>query len=72
MILRYGTMVPNAGFAGISLMRDAFGQLGAFYSSIFVIPIRASLWSVGVAMFSTTREPHRVRKILLNPCLVTV
>lgn len=71
-VLRYGTMIPNAGFAGIPLMRDAFGQLGAFYASIFVIPIRACVWSVGVAMFSTEKEPHRIRKILLNPCLVTV
>lgn len=71
-VLRYGTMIPNAGFAGIPLMRDAFGQMGAFYASIFVIPIRACIWSVGVAMFSVEKEPHRIRKILLNPCLVTV
>lgn len=71
-VLRYGTMIPNAGFAGISLMRDAYGPMGAFYSSMFVIPIRACIWSIGVALFSSGAEPHRVRKILLNPCLVAV
>ena len=71
-ILRYGVMIPNAGFAGLSVMEDAYGSLGVFYASMFVIPIRVFLWSAGVALFTDGRQQGRLRKILLNPCIVAV
>ena len=71
-ILRYGTMIPNAGFAGLSVMQDAYGATGVFYASMFVIPIRVFLWSFGVALFTGVRGAGRLRNILLNPCIAAV
>lgn len=71
-ILQYGTMIPNAGFAGLSVMQDAYGPVGVFYASMFVIPIRILIWSFGIALFADVKGNERLKKVFLNPCIVAV
>lgn len=51
-ILRYATLINNAGFAGLPLAQNIYGNQGLIYASIFLIPIRIFMWSAGITTLS--------------------
>lgn len=71
-VLRYGTIVSNAGFMGSPIAQGLYGNQGLLYSSIYLIPLRAVMWSFGVTCFTGATGKGVIRKILTHPCIVTV
>ena len=71
-ILQYGTLIANSVFAGFPLIRGAYGQLGFFYASIFVIPLRIFMWTLGISMFTETDRKTRLKNAFLNPGIIAV
>jgi len=71
-VLRYGTICSNAGFMGNPLMEGLYGSQGLLYASIYLIPQRIAMFSVGLACFTVEKGKNMVRKILLHPCIVAV
>lgn len=73
-VLRYATLVNNAGFAGLPLVRDTFGSEGAMYASVFLIPFRIFMWSAGQTMLSGKRASPGALCVQLakNPNIIAV
>ena len=73
-VARYGTLISNAGFAGLPLAQQTFGDLGLIYGSVYLIPIRFFMWSAGVTMLSSERHsPAAVtKKLATNPCVIAI
>ena len=71
-VLRYGTIVSNAGFMGSPIAQGLYGDQGLLYASIYLIPMRAVMWSFGVTCFTGTRGKGVLKKILTHPCIVAV
>lgn len=71
-VLRYGTIVSNAGFMGNPIAQGLYGDLGLLYASIYLIPMRAVMWSFGVTCFTGTQGKGVLKKILTHPCIVAV
>lgn len=71
-VLRYGTIVSNAGFMGNPIAQGLYGDLGLLYASIYLIPLRAVMWSFGVTCFTGTKGKGVLKKILTHPCIVAV
>lgn len=71
-VLKYGTLISNAGFAGLPLMEKAFGSLGLFYGSIYIIPIRIFMWTAGMSLFMENGKKAIVKSVLLNPGILAV
>ena len=69
-ILRYGTLIANAGFAGMAVAQGAYGAEGVFLTSLFIIGNRVLMWSAGVAMFTRVKSGHALRDTLLNPGII--
>jgi len=70
--LLYGTQVSNAGFLGNPIIEGLYGSQGLLYASVYLIPLRVLMWSLGVACFSGQRGKGVVRKVLTHPCIVAV
>lgn len=71
--LDYGTMVSNAGFMGMPIAQAAFGNTGLLYASIFLIPQRIAMWSVGLSLFAGVQSKKDVvRKVLTHPCIIAL
>lgn len=73
-IMRYGTLINNAGFAGLPVVGSMFGNEGLILASIFLIPIRIFMWSAGITMLSA-EKPNRKEvlvKLLRNPSIIAV
>lgn len=71
-IMQYGTLVSNAGFAGLPIIVGAYGAEGLFLASLFIIPTRILMWSAGISLFTSLEATDRVKKVLLNPALIAV
>lgn len=71
-VLRYGTIVSNAGFMGSPIAQGLYGNQGLLYSSIYLIPLRAVMWSFGVTCFTGAKGKGVLMKILTHPCIVAV
>lgn len=71
-IMQYGTIVNNAGFAGLPLAGEIFGEAGLFYASFFLIPNRIFMWSVGISLFQRTDAKTKWKNVLLNPNIIAV
>ena len=71
-VLRYGTIVSNAGFMGSPIAQGLYGDQGLLYASIYLIPMRAVMWSFGVTCFTGTKGKGVIKKILTHPCIIAV
>ena len=50
-VLQYCTIVPMSGFLGNPIAEGLYSSLGVLYTSIFLIPMRIIMWSVGTTYF---------------------
>ena len=74
-ILHYATLVNNVGFAGQPLAADMFGDIGTIYASIFLVPHRIFMWTVGISILTTDAKTN-VRsafiKLIRNPSIIAL
>lgn len=70
--LLYGTQVSNAGFLGNPIIEGLYGAQGLLYASVYLVPLRVLMWSLGVACFSGQRGKGVAKKVLTHPCIVAV
>jgi predicted permease len=71
-VLQYGTMVSNAGYMGNPIAQGLYGDLGLLYASVYLIPLRIVMWSVGVTCFTGSSGKGVFKKAMLHPCIVAV
>ena len=70
--LRYGTIVSNGGFLGNPVIEGIYGTNGLFYASVFMLPVRIVMWSVGTSCFMKEKSESLVKKVLTHPCIVAI
>ena len=74
-VLQYCTIVPMSGFLGNPIAEGIYNELGVLYTSIFLIPMRVVMWSVGTTYFVADVEVDKkkvLKNILTHPCLVAI
>lgn len=74
-VLQYCTIVPMSGFLGNPIAEGLYDSLGVLYTSIFLIPMRIIMWSVGTTYFVANEKMDRkkvLRNVLTHPCLVAI
>ena len=52
-VLSYGLICSNSGFIGLPIAEAIFGSISVTYTSIFQIPLRFSMWTAGLSLFTT-------------------
>ncbi|CDZ74644.1 transporter, auxin efflux carrier (AEC) family [Peptoniphilus sp. ING2-D1G] len=73
-VMKYCTIVPNS-FFGNPISEGIYGQIGVLYASIFLIPMRIVIYSVGVAYFISDSKMDKrmiLKNVLTHPCLVSI
>ena len=72
-VLQYATICSNAGVLGNPIAEGIFGGLGLLYASIYVIPQRIFMWSVGLTYFTEAPDKKTlIKKVATHPCIVAV
>lgn len=70
--LRYGTIISNSGFFGNPMIEGIYGSDGLLYASLFMLPVRIVMWTVGMAVFLKGKKNEAWKNVLTNPCLVAI
>lgn len=72
-VLLYATMTSNAGILGNPIAEGIFGTMGLFYASIYLIPQRTVMWSLGMTYFTECPDKKTlVKKVCTHPCILAV
>ncbi len=74
-VLQYCTIVPMSGFLGNPIAEGIYDELGVLYTSIFLIPMRVVMWSVGTTYFVADAEVDKkkvLKNVMTHPCLVAI
>ena len=51
-VLSYGMICFNSSFVGLPIAHLMFGDLGVIYTSVFQIPLRFTMWTAGLSLFT--------------------
>ncbi|MDK2799540.1 MAG: malate permease [Clostridiales bacterium] len=73
-VYEFGIIFSNFGFMGFPVVQALFGQEGIFYTSIFILPMRLLLNSLGIIIMSRGLG-DRIKwnfKSFINPPVVSV
>lgn len=71
-VLKYATIVSNAGFLGNPIVQGLYGSQGLLYASIYLIPQRIVMWSAGVSCFTDAKGKNVIKKVITHPCIIAV
>lgn len=71
-ILRYGIICSNSSFVGMPIAETLYGSLGVLYTSLFQIPIRFTMWTAGLSLFTSVNRKDAFRKLVTHPCIVSI
>lgn len=71
-ILRYGIICSNSSFVGMPIAETLYGSLGVLYTSLFQIPIRFTMWTAGLSLFTETDHRSAFKKLATHPCIISI
>ena len=72
-VLQYATICSNAGILGNPIAEGIFGSMGLLYASIYTIPQRTFMRSIGLTYFTQAPDMKTlIKKVSTHPCIVSV
>ncbi len=71
-VFRGSIVFSNAGFMGLPLQAALLGTVGTFYGSAYATMLTLFLWTYGVSVMSFGQEKMNLKKIILNPGIISV
>ena len=71
-VLSYGMICSNSSFIGLPIAHLMFGDLGVIYTSMFQIPLRFTMWTAGLSLFTSVSRKDAFRKLARHPCIIAV
>lgn len=78
-IMRYGLTFTHFSFMGIPVMAALFGDIGTFYYSFFLVPVRIFYYALSEKLMTPAETTHFkksvghfVKNVLLTPQLIAV
>lgn len=73
-IFRYGMIVCNSGFFGMSVISALFGSPALPFAAIYLIPQRFAMWLLGVPVFSRDTKNYyaMIARTIVHPNMIAV
>lgn len=71
-ILRYSILISNCGLIGLPFIQAVYGAQGLLYASIALLPVRISMWTAGLSLFTVSDSRSTWRRLLFHPCVAAV
>lgn len=71
-VLSYGMICSNSSFIGLPVAEALYGSMGVMYTSIFQIPIRFTMWTAGLSLFTNVERKDALKKLAVHPCIIAI
>lgn len=69
-VASFALIVSNSSFIGIPVAEAIYGHIGVLYTAVFQIPIRFTMWSAGLALFTNVGRKETIQKVVTHPCII--
>lgn len=69
---RFCTIYSNCGFMALPLVQSLLGETGVFYASAYITVFNLLSWTHGTALLSGDPKNVGVKRLLLNPIVISV
>lgn len=71
-VMQYGLINANSAFLALPLIEGIFGTAGLAQASVYMIPVRISIWTIGLSIFSGREAKGKLllKKCALHPCMI--
>ena len=71
-ILRYAFQFSNCGYLGNPVIEGLYGASGLVYASVFLLPVRIFMWSVGLECFQEGAGSFSktLKRTITHPCVL--
>ena len=71
-VLSYGMICSSSSFIGLPVAEVLYGSMGVMVTSIFQIPIRFTMWTAGLSLFTDVERKDALKKLATHPCIVSI
>lgn len=71
-VMSYGLICSNSSFIGLPVTEALYGSVGVMYGSVFQIPIRFTMWTSGLALFTDIDRKAALKKLAVHPCILAI
>lgn len=71
-VMSYGMICSNSSFIGLPVAEELYGSLGVLYTSLFQIPVRFTMWTAGLALFTDVDKKSAFKKLAKHPCIIAI
>lgn len=71
-IMSYGMICSNSSFIGLPVAGALYSDLGVLYTSIYQLPIRITMWTAGLSLFTSVNRKEAIKKVLIHPCIISI
>ncbi len=65
--LRFGAVFSNCGYMSLPLQEAMLGETGVFYGATYIAVFQIVLWTYGVVLMSGSVKSISLKKIFINP-----
>ncbi len=69
--LRFGAVFSNCGYMSLPLQNALLGDAGVFYGATYIAIFQVMLWTYGVILMSGSVKNISLRKIIVNPGVIS-
>ena len=71
-VMSYGMICSNSSFIGLPVAESLYGSMGVLYTSLFQIPVRFTMWTAGLALFTDVDRKSAFKKLAKHPCIIAI
>lgn len=71
-VLRFGMVFSNAGYMGIPVISDVFGDNFAIYATVYIVWFNVFAFSLGRLIYTDDKKYISIKKIILNPAVIPI
>ncbi len=71
-VLQFGSIFSNAGYMGIPIISDVFGEEYIIYATVYVIWLNVFVFSIGRFIYTGDKSYISVKKLLINPAVIPI
>lgn len=71
-VLQFGVIFSNAGYMGIPVISDVFGEEYAIYATVYIVWFNVFAFSLGRLIYTNDKKYISVKEIIVNPAVIPI
>ncbi len=71
-VLQFGIIFSNAGYMGIPVISDVFGEAFTIYATIYVVWFNIFAFSLGRLIYTDDKKYMSIKQAMINPAVIPI